>query len=81
VTTLRDLWRTITKVRHRGPQPKFCPMCGGHRVYSEPNFGILPTVYRCRDCSYEGPLVVEIEPDEGQDDPETDEKVEKEGGT
>jgi len=63
---LKGLWETLKLVRHRKPQPKFCPKCKGHNIYPVSLFGILPTTYRCRDCGYEGVLVLEVdrEPEE-----------------
>ena len=29
--------------------------------------GVLPTLYKCKDCDYEGHLVFEIEPEEDSD--------------
>jgi predicted RNA-binding Zn-ribbon protein involved in translation (DUF1610 family) len=55
------LLETLRKVRHRSPQPKFCPRCQGHNIYANQNFGLLPLTYRCRDCGYEGPLILELE--------------------
>ena len=60
------LLETLRKVRHRSPQPIFCPKCHGHNIYAKQNFGLLPLTYRCRDCDYEGSIVLEIEP-EGPD--------------
>ena len=63
---LRDLLETIKHIRHRDPQPKFCPRCKGHNIYPTSIAGILPTTYRCMDCGYEGILVLEadVEPEE-----------------
>lgn len=61
---LKGLWETLKQIRHQMPRPKFCPKCKGHNVYSNPTLGVLPTTYRCRDCGYEGPLVIEIDPEE-----------------
>ena len=64
---LRGFWETLKQARHQMPRPKFCPKCRGHNIYPNPTMGILPTTYRCRDCGYEGPLVLEIDPDEGRE--------------
>jgi predicted RNA-binding Zn-ribbon protein involved in translation (DUF1610 family) len=52
---------TLRQIRHRRPQPVFCPKCKGKNIYPVPNYGILPTTYRCRDCGYEGAFVLELE--------------------
>jgi hypothetical protein len=28
------------------------------------NYGILPRVYQCEECDYEGSLILELEPEE-----------------
>ncbi|MFB0558489.1 MAG: hypothetical protein ACETVY_05155 [Candidatus Bathyarchaeia archaeon] len=61
---LRRLWDTIKKLKYKGPQPKFCPKCKGHHIYLMPTLGILPETYKCKDCGYEGTLILEIEPEE-----------------
>lgn len=63
MTALKELWETIKQIRHSRPKPKFCPQCKGHNIYPTSMLGILPTNYRCRDCGYEGVLVLEIEDD------------------
>ncbi len=58
---LRGLLETLKLLKHNMPKPKLCPQCKGHNIYPTSNLGILPTVYRCRDCEYEGSLVLEID--------------------
>jgi len=70
VPTLKGFWETIRQIRHRRPQPKFCPKCKGHNIYPTSFIGILPTTYRCMDCGYEGILVLEVDGDrEGPAEP------------
>lgn len=61
MTDLKGLWETLKQIRHRMPQPKFCPICKGHNIYPTSTLGILPTTYRCRDCGYQGILVLEVD--------------------
>ena len=61
---LKGLLETLRNLKYRAPQPKFCPVCKSHEIYSESTMGILPTVYRCKQCEYAGPLVLEIEPED-----------------
>ena len=58
---LKGLFDILFKVRHRAPTPVFCPNCGGHEIKLKERYGILPHVYRCAECGYEGPLVLELE--------------------
>ena len=63
MTDLKGLWETLKQIRFRRPRPKFCPRCRGHNIYPVSMLGILPTTYRCRDCGYEGALVLEVDPE------------------
>ncbi|MGD2201564.1 MAG: hypothetical protein PVJ38_08035 [Candidatus Bathyarchaeota archaeon] len=58
---LRGLWETIRSIRHRSPQPKFCPKCKSANIRPKETFGIFPPVYKCKDCGYEGRIVIELE--------------------
>lgn len=66
VDGLRGLLETLKLLKHQPPKPKFCPHCRGHKIFPASNLGILPTTYKCRDCGYEGSVVIEIEPEEDQ---------------
>jgi len=70
VTDLKGILKTLKQIKHRRPQPKFCPSCKGHNIYPTAIIGILPTIYRCRDCGYKGALVLEIDV-ESRDSSET----------
>lgn len=58
---LRGLLETIKLIRHRRPRPKFCPKCKSHNIKPVSILGILPMSYKCRDCGYEGSIVLEID--------------------
>jgi predicted RNA-binding Zn-ribbon protein involved in translation (DUF1610 family) len=58
---LREIAETLQSIKRRSPQPKFCPNCKSHKIYPNPSFGILPTTYSCKECEYEGTIVLEIE--------------------
>lgn len=62
---MKGLLDTFKNIRHKSPQPKFCPKCKGHRIYPISTLGILPAIYRCKDCGYESSIFLEIEPEEG----------------
>jgi len=66
VTGLKRLLETLKHIRHSRPRPKFCPKCRGHNIYPASMLGILPTTYRCRDCGYEGILVLEVDRERGE---------------
>ncbi len=60
---IEGLRETLGKVRHRKPQPVFCPRCGSSNMKQSPSFGLLPIKWLCNACGYEGTLVVELQPD------------------
>lgn len=63
---LEGIMDTLRKARHRPPNPVFCPNCRSHKIKLKESYGILPRIYRCEDCGYEGPLVLELEPEEDE---------------
>jgi predicted RNA-binding Zn-ribbon protein involved in translation (DUF1610 family) len=58
---LKGLSDKLFKIRHRAPKPVFCPKCGSHKMKVKESYGILPHMYTCTECGYEGPLFLEIE--------------------
>jgi len=71
VANPRGLLDTLKQLRHRKPNPKFCPACKGHNIYPQSILGILPTTYVCRDCGYTGVVAFEIDPEQKEPaDPE-----------
>jgi predicted RNA-binding Zn-ribbon protein involved in translation (DUF1610 family) len=72
VEGLKGLWETLKQFKHQSPQPKFCPKCKGSNIYPASSLGgLLPTVYKCNNCGYEGHLVFELDPEEGSESEET----------
>jgi len=61
---LKGLSDKLFKIRHRAPKPVFCPKCGSHKMKVKESYGILPHMYTCTECGYEGPLFLEIEEEE-----------------
>ena len=61
----RGIKETLKNLRHGTPQPKFCPKCKGINIYPASSLGgWVPTTYKCKDCDYEGYIVLELEPGE-----------------
>ncbi len=58
---LKGILNILFKARHRTPKPVFCPRCGSHEIKLKESYGILPRMYTCSECGYEGPLVLELE--------------------
>jgi predicted RNA-binding Zn-ribbon protein involved in translation (DUF1610 family) len=63
VEALKGILNAMRNVRYRGPEPVYCPNCRSTKIYPKANFGILPRYYQCKECGYEGFLVLEIEPE------------------
>ena len=51
----------LKQVKHQSPQPKFCPSCRSHNIFPKESYGMFPTTYSCRDCDYEGNVVLEMD--------------------
>jgi predicted RNA-binding Zn-ribbon protein involved in translation (DUF1610 family) len=64
VERLREFLDIFRQVKHQKPQPKFCPNCRSHNIFSKETYGALPLSYRCRDCGYEGIVVLEMDPED-----------------
>ncbi len=54
----------LGRIRHRKPQPVFCPRCESSDIGLKPSFGIPTEMYRCNNCGYEGAIVFELEKDD-----------------
>jgi predicted RNA-binding Zn-ribbon protein involved in translation (DUF1610 family) len=61
---MRDVLKMLTRLK--SPM-KCCPKCGSPeiRLSSGSDFGLLPLKYVCKKCGYSGPVVVELEKEEG----------------
>ncbi len=62
--SLRGFWDILRQVKHQGPQPKFCPKCRSAKIYPKESYGMLPTSYSCKDCDYEGNVILEMDPED-----------------
>ena len=61
---IKGLVDALKNARYRAPEPVFCPQCRSHKVKLKESYGILPRAYHCENCGYEGPLILELEPEE-----------------
>jgi len=59
--------REVLKMPKRGkPSKKYCPKCGSPEIrLSNIGFGYGPLKYVCKKCGYSGPVVMELEKEEG----------------
>ena len=56
---LKNLKDALEKITYKNPQQKFCPQCRGTNIYPKIRFGILPQQYECKDCGYQGYVILE----------------------
>ena len=62
--SLRGFLETLKLVKHQSPQPKLCPSCMSAKIYPKESYGLFPPTYSCRDCDYEGYIVLERDPED-----------------
>lgn len=62
--TLKTILDALKNTKHSTPQPVFCPKCSSPRIRLKESYGILPQIYHCDDCGYEGHIILELEPEE-----------------
>jgi predicted RNA-binding Zn-ribbon protein involved in translation (DUF1610 family) len=62
---VRDMLRTI---KHRRPSKMYCPKCASPNIHTSKSFDywLFPAKYVCEDCGYDGPIFMELEKDEGE---------------
>lgn len=64
MTFLSSIKNTLKEVKFSRPKPIFCPKCKSPELYSNNTYGILPPIYTCHKCGYEGPLFLELDENE-----------------
>jgi predicted RNA-binding Zn-ribbon protein involved in translation (DUF1610 family) len=64
VEHLRGFFDILKQVKHQKPQLKFCPSCMSTKIYPKESYGMFPPTYSCRDCDYEGYVVLEKDPED-----------------
>jgi predicted RNA-binding Zn-ribbon protein involved in translation (DUF1610 family) len=63
VLKIKEMIHVLKKAKHSSPKPVFCPTCYSSKLKQNESYGILPRLYYCEKCGYEGPLVLELESD------------------
>lgn len=66
---LRGFFDILKQVKHQKPQLKFCPSCMSTKIYPKESYGMFPPTYSCRDCDYEGYIVLEKDPEDQDEAP------------
>jgi predicted RNA-binding Zn-ribbon protein involved in translation (DUF1610 family) len=64
---LQDMREVLKTLKRRKPAKKYCPKCGSPsiRLSSSVDFWLVPSKYVCEKRGYEGPIVMELEKEEG----------------
>jgi transposase-like protein len=54
---------TVKNLKRSPPAPQVCPLCGSSRIRIQGSLGgwLLPPLYACEECGYQGGLVLELE--------------------
>ena len=58
---LKEIIDILKQSKHSSPRPVFCPNCYSAKIKQNESYGILPRLYYCEKCGYEGPLILELE--------------------
>jgi transposase-like protein len=66
ISSIRDVMKSL---KHRRPSKIYCPRCASSNIhlFSNLDYWLVPKRYVCEDCGYNGPIVMELEKDEGQE--------------
>ncbi|MDI6805606.1 MAG: hypothetical protein QMD20_02955 [Candidatus Bathyarchaeia archaeon] len=64
---LKRIREVFGMLKHREPTKIYCPRCGSPkiRLSSSLDYWLTPKKYVCENCGYVGPIVMEIEKEEG----------------
>ena len=64
---LQDMREVLKMLTRRKPSKKYCPKCGSPeiRLSNGSVYGLGPSKYVCKKCGYSGPVVMELEKEEG----------------
>ena len=64
MSRLKEIIDILKQSKHSILRPVFCPNCQSPKIKLKESYGILPQLYHCEDCGYEGTLILELEPEE-----------------
>ena len=64
MSRLREIIDILKHSKHSNPKPLFCPNCISLKIKLKESYGILPRIYHCEECGYEGHIILELEPEE-----------------
>lgn len=59
--SIKAMIDTLKQIRFRTPKPVFCPKCKSTKIILKENYGILPSIYKCNNCDFEGNFILELD--------------------
>jgi predicted RNA-binding Zn-ribbon protein involved in translation (DUF1610 family) len=64
---IQNLKEVFGSLKRRSPTKIYCPRCGSPniRLSSSLDYWLTPKKYVCENCGYTGPIVMELEKEEG----------------
>lgn len=64
---IQNLKEVFGSLKHRSPTKIYCPRCGSPDIHlsSSLDYWLTPKKYVCEKCGYAGPIVMELEKEEG----------------
>jgi len=67
---LGDIREVLKSMKHRRPSSIFCPRCASSKIslFSSLDIWLTPKKYVCGDCGYVGPVVMELEKTEKEEE-------------
>jgi predicted RNA-binding Zn-ribbon protein involved in translation (DUF1610 family) len=64
---LQDMREVLKTLKRRKPSKKYCPKCGSSDIHLSRgmDYWLTTLKYMCKNCGYSGPIVMELEKEEG----------------
>jgi predicted RNA-binding Zn-ribbon protein involved in translation (DUF1610 family) len=65
---LQNVREVLKSLKHRKPAKIYCPKCCSPKIkmYSTFDLWLTPQKYVCDNCGYIGPIILELEKEEGK---------------
>ena len=63
---LENVREVLNTLKHRKPTRIYCPKCASPKINQSSSFNawLLPEKYFCENCGYTGPIIMELEKEE-----------------
>ena len=68
MSLLGDIRDVLKSLKHRKPSKVYCPKCASPNIHVSSGFDywLVPVKYVCDNCGYTGPMIMELEKEEGK---------------